>query len=262
MEETKKQYHFLYKTTNKFNNKFYIGVHSTFNLNDRYLGSGYRLNKDIERFGKSQYEREILEFFDTREKAYKREKEVVNETLMKNWYCLNVAEGGSNYKKGNKLHFKSFTDCDWDKITWHNLMKDDKTHRVITELFDYFISIGWCEDFRVHQLEIPQHVHIEDLPEEDEEKEEIDNRIPIIVKKITYEQNDEFDGLFIHYHLANVTIKENKIFKVEKYFKENFNSYWFKIINVEEKFNVINKNKYSDMFVNLIIELTPMLKLI
>ena len=259
MEEIKKQFHFLYKTTNKFNDKFYIGVHSTFDLNDNYLGSGYRLNKDLKRFGKSQYEREILEFFDTREKAYEREKEVVNETLMKNWYCLNVAEGGSKYKKGDKLHFKSFTDCDWDKITWHNLMKDDKTHGVISELFDYFISLGWCEDFRVHQREIPQHVHMEDLPEDDEE-EEIDTRIPIIVKKITYEQNDEFDGLFIHYHLASATIKEIKIFKAEKYFRENFNSYWFKEMEVEKKFNIINKDKYSDMFVNLIIELTPMLK--
>ena len=259
MEETKKQYHFLYKTTNKFNDKFYIGIHSTFDLNDGYLGSGYRLNKDINRFGKEQYEREILEFFDTREKAYEREKEVVNETLMKNWYCLNVAEGGSKYKKGDKLHFKSFTDCDWDKITWHNLMKDDKTHSVISELFDYFISLGWHEDFRVHQREIPQFDESKLLPEDDDE-EEIDNRIPIIVKKITYEQNDEFDGLFIHYHLTNDITKEIKIFKAEKYYRENFKSYWFKEMEVEKFFNIINKDKYADMFVNLIIELTPMLK--
>ena len=66
MEGTKKKYHFIYKTTSKFNGKFYIGVHSTYDLNDEYLGSGYRLLKDLKRFSKSQYEREILEFFDTK----------------------------------------------------------------------------------------------------------------------------------------------------------------------------------------------------
>lgn len=140
-----KQYHFLYKTTSKFNDKFYIGVHSTFDLNDDYLGSGYRLLKDIKRFGKSQYEREILEFFDTKEQAYEREKEIVNETLMKNWYCLNVAEGGGKYKKGDKLHFKNFVNEEWNKITWHKLIKDDKTHSVVNELLEYFISLGWSK---------------------------------------------------------------------------------------------------------------------
>lgn len=33
--------HIVYKTTNILNNKYYIGVHSTFNINDNYLGCGH-----------------------------------------------------------------------------------------------------------------------------------------------------------------------------------------------------------------------------
>lgn len=146
MEGTKKKYHFIYKTTSKFNGKFYIGVHSTYDLNDEYLGSGYRLLKDLKRFSKSQYEREILEFFDTKEEAYQREKEIVNETLMKNWYCLNVAEGGTKYKKGDKLHFKNFNTESWNNIKWYKIIKDDKNHFIIAELLDYFNLLGWSID--------------------------------------------------------------------------------------------------------------------
>ena len=35
-----KKYNFVYKTTNLLNNKYYIGVHSTDNLNDGYLELG------------------------------------------------------------------------------------------------------------------------------------------------------------------------------------------------------------------------------
>ena len=47
----KKKFHFLYKTTNLINGKFYIGVHSTDNLNDGYLGSGKILRYSINKYG-------------------------------------------------------------------------------------------------------------------------------------------------------------------------------------------------------------------
>lgn len=39
--------HFIYKTTNKTNNKIYIGVHSTNDIDDGYLGSGIALKYAI-----------------------------------------------------------------------------------------------------------------------------------------------------------------------------------------------------------------------
>ena len=39
----KHKYHYIYKTTCNVTGKYYIGMHSTSNLNDGYIGSGRRL---------------------------------------------------------------------------------------------------------------------------------------------------------------------------------------------------------------------------
>lgn len=54
--------HLVYQTTNKLNNKIYIGVHSTKNINDGYLGSGTALKKAVKKYGKQNFKRIILNF--------------------------------------------------------------------------------------------------------------------------------------------------------------------------------------------------------
>lgn len=51
MARKEKQYHFIYKTINIINNKYYIGMHSTDDLNDGYVGSGKRLWYSINKNG-------------------------------------------------------------------------------------------------------------------------------------------------------------------------------------------------------------------
>jgi group I intron endonuclease len=89
-----KKYHFIYKTTNLKNGKFYVGMHSTNNLNDGYLGSGKRLKYSIKKYGKENFKLEILEFFDSRELLVEREKQLVNEDLLKDDNCMNIMCGG------------------------------------------------------------------------------------------------------------------------------------------------------------------------
>lgn len=104
-----KKYHFIYKTTNLITGKFYVGMHSTNKLNDGYLGSGYKLRRSINKHGKENFKIEILEFFSDRSSLVEREKQLVNEELLKDPLCMNLVFGGNGgfisvegYKKGAK----------------------------------------------------------------------------------------------------------------------------------------------------------------
>ena len=68
-------YHIIYKTTNIINEKWYIGRHSTKNLNDSYLGSGVVLKQEIQKYGKENFKREILYSDDNFEDMVAKEKE-------------------------------------------------------------------------------------------------------------------------------------------------------------------------------------------
>ena len=89
-----KKYHFTYKTTCLLNNKYYIGMHSTNELDDRYIGSGKRLWYSVRKYGKENFKFEILEFLPDRESLAKREKELVNEDTLRDSNCLNLKLGG------------------------------------------------------------------------------------------------------------------------------------------------------------------------
>jgi hypothetical protein len=86
--------YFTYQTKNLYNNKTYVGVHSTNNINDRYLGSGIKLNKAIKKYGRHNFKREILSFFDTLEEAYLEESFIINQEWVNNPNNYNVTIGG------------------------------------------------------------------------------------------------------------------------------------------------------------------------
>jgi hypothetical protein len=91
---TGQKYHILYKTICTVTGNFYIGVHSTTNLEDGYLGSGLRLTRSLQKHGKEKHIREILEFLDSRDDLVKRESEIVNEEVLSDSRCMNLKKGG------------------------------------------------------------------------------------------------------------------------------------------------------------------------
>jgi hypothetical protein len=94
MPRKQHKYHYIYKTTNVITNKYYIGMHSTSDLEDGYIGSGQRLWHSINKYGKENHKCEILEYYKDRKELALREKEIVNEDLLKETLCMNLALGG------------------------------------------------------------------------------------------------------------------------------------------------------------------------
>lgn len=88
------KYNFVYKTTNILNGDYYYGVHSTNNLDDGYMGSGKRINRSINKYGKENFTREIVQFFSRKKCAYSLEAVIVTQKLIDDPHCLNLAIGG------------------------------------------------------------------------------------------------------------------------------------------------------------------------
>lgn len=56
----------VYKITNKINEMIYVGCHTTTDINDSYMGSGVKIIKDIKKFGRENFTKDILFEFDMR----------------------------------------------------------------------------------------------------------------------------------------------------------------------------------------------------
>ena len=88
------KYHYLYKITNIITGEYYIGIHSTNDLDDGYFGSGRLLKNLIREFGKDQFKKEILKFCKDRLELLDCEEQYVNENTLNDKKCLNLICGG------------------------------------------------------------------------------------------------------------------------------------------------------------------------
>ena len=94
MAKAEKQYHIIYKTTCLINNKYYIGMHSTDNLEDGYMGSGKAIKFSIKRYGKENHRVEILEMLENKELLAERERAIVTLSKVNSGKCMNLKVGG------------------------------------------------------------------------------------------------------------------------------------------------------------------------
>ena len=96
----------IYKTTNLINGKIYIGKDS--NNNEHYIGSGTKLLKAIEKYGRSSFKKEILETCISEQELADREKYWISYyNSLNSTIGYNIAEGGFG---GNTR--KAYTDLE------------------------------------------------------------------------------------------------------------------------------------------------------
>jgi hypothetical protein len=127
MSRKEKKYHFIYKTIDIRNDNFYIGMHSTDNLDDGYVGSGTRLKHLLYKHGKEIFNMEILEFLPNRKLLKEREIEIVNSDLLLEEKCMNLKPGGYGGFNNETHQFK----CSQAAGLKHSeRMKNDETYRL------------------------------------------------------------------------------------------------------------------------------------
>lgn len=89
--------YYVYKLTNKTNGKIYIGFHGPKKdlLEDSYYGSGVLIRKAVEKYGKDNFDKEVLFVYETEEEAKEMERSIVNEEFLARKDVYNLALGGS-----------------------------------------------------------------------------------------------------------------------------------------------------------------------
>jgi len=103
----------VYQTTNKVLNKIYVGMHSTNNPNDTYLGTGgHDFQIDIEKYGRENFEKQILFIFDNPKDMKNKEREIVNLDFISRLDTYNIVTGGRG----------GFA-CVYNNVYYDNLMK-------------------------------------------------------------------------------------------------------------------------------------------
>ena len=92
----------VYKTTNKINKKFYIGVHclEAKKSHKTYFGSGKLIKLALKKYGRENFVVETLFEFNDLKSALDKEKEIVNEEFIKDDTNYNLTVGGSSNLNG------------------------------------------------------------------------------------------------------------------------------------------------------------------
>ena len=134
MPRKKPHIHYIYKTTCNVTKMYYIGMHSTSNLEDGYMGSGKRLRYSIRKYGNENHTKEILEYLPSREELIIRETKIVDKVLLSDNLCLNLKEGGQGGFISEEHHKKMCEGSSkWITEKWKNKEFRDKMVVILYE---------------------------------------------------------------------------------------------------------------------------------
>lgn len=148
----------VYKVTNTKTGEFYIGQHITTNVNDDYLGSGTSLLKNIEKYGRDVFEKEILDYAPNRIALANMEKFYIEKEI-DNPKCLNITRA-KNYGYGfvNKL-LKQTLDGDVYMDVNKEIESDLETLNIGTLMY-YKNRAFYCDYERAKKLHKKGAIHV------------------------------------------------------------------------------------------------------
>lgn len=153
MARKEKTIHYLYKTTCLITSRYYIGLHSTNNLYDGYMGSGKRLRYSIRKHGKENHVVEILGFFETRELLIEAEIKAITPDMITDKNCMNLVDGGGGFtseyakicviKSNEKQRFLRENNPEWV------INKSEKKSLTNKKLFEEGnLNMNWVKSWR------------------------------------------------------------------------------------------------------------------
>lgn len=138
MARKKQNIHYIYKTTCSITGRYYVGMHSTSNENDGYMGSGLHLRRSIRKYGVDNHTKEILSYHDSRELLVEAEKSAITDDMVLDKDCMNLKLGGTGgfsseehmtkcqLAGGNASLNKMENDSEYKKIVLTNLTEGRK----------------------------------------------------------------------------------------------------------------------------------------
>ncbi len=96
------KHYLVYQITNLINQKIYIGIHETYDLDDEYMGSSVYLKRSIEKHGVENFKKEILFEFNNPKEMIAKERELVNDEFVNRIDTYNLNLGGGSFYYINK----------------------------------------------------------------------------------------------------------------------------------------------------------------
>jgi len=117
---------FIYRITNQVNDKMYIGM--TNGNNTQYMGSGKLLKQAIDKYGISNFTREILQTCETEEELRVAEAKWIKDTnAVERPDYYNLCEGG----RGGHTHNPTTEVMSKQaKTTWDNYTEEERAARL------------------------------------------------------------------------------------------------------------------------------------
>jgi hypothetical protein len=162
-------YHYIYKITNLINQKIYIGAHSTENLEDGYMGSGTMIKNAIKKYGSSNFDKVILEFFNSSEEMYTKELQIVNEEFVSRKDTYNQKLGGLGWIPGKAHTEMSIKACEKFKFLVENNLefREARSSKISLKLKTYYsnnksatVKYKWMSNSFLQETKYVHEEHI------------------------------------------------------------------------------------------------------